>query len=389
MYGPPEPRIVAHVVLSLNVGGLERMLLRLLERIDRARYAPIVVALDEPGALSSELRALDIPLDVVRRRPGIDPHVMWEMAAYVRRERVAIVHTHNATPHLYGAVAALIARWPARPRPRVVHTKHGRNAPGLRRKVLLNGIASALSDRVVAVGEDTRGVIVRVERVSPAKVITIPNGIDLDEYRPGGDRALARARLGIPEAGLCVGCVARLSPEKDHATLLRAFAELRRRRPDARLALIGDGPTRAALVSLAAELGVAGAVVFAGTRSDVAELLAGLDVFAQSSLTEGLSLTLLEASAAGLPIVATRVGGNAEVVADGETGLLVPPSDPRAFADALVAVAERADRVTMGARGRARVALRFDAAEMARRYERLYDEVLGIARGPYPRASTA
>ncbi|WP_437278635.1 glycosyltransferase [Sorangium sp. So ce375] len=376
---PGRPVKVAHVVLSLNVGGLERVVLRLLDRMARDRFAPVVCALEEPGALAEELARLGVPLVVIPRGPGLDPGLPVRLAAWLRREGIRLVHTHNPGPHLYGALAAGFARAAALlggAGPRVVHTKHGRNYPKEKRKVLVNRLAAALTDRVVAVSDDARAVALEVEHVDPAKVVTILNGVDTDVFRPG-DAGAARARLGVPATGYHVGCVARLSPEKDHATLLDAFARLCAVRPDARLTLIGDGSERPALEAQAARLGLGGAVVFAGTRGDVAELLPAFDVFALASLTEGISLTLIEAAAAGLPIVATRVGGNPEIVLEGETGLLVPPGAPETLAAALEAVAVRGDRAEMGLRGRARVMERFGLDRMARAYEDLYDEVLG------------
>ncbi|AGP42094.1 glycosyltransferase family 4 protein [Sorangium cellulosum] len=377
---PGQPAKVAHVVLSLNVGGLERVVLRLLERTARDRFAPIVCALEEPGALAEELARLGVPLVVLPRRPGLDPGLPVRLSAWLRREGIRLVHTHNPGPHLYGALAAGLARAASLPGrgggPCVIHTKHGRNYPKQKRKVLVNRLAAALTDRVVAVSDDARAVALEVERVDPARVVTILNGVDTDVFRPG-DAGAARARLGVPASGYHVGCVARLSPEKDHATLLAAFARLREVRPDAHLTLIGDGPLRPALEEQAARLGLGGAVTFTGTRGDVAELLPAFDVFALASLTEGISLTLIEAAAAGLPIVATRVGGNPEIIEEGSTGLLVSPGAPEPLAAALEAVAAREDRAAMGERGRARVIERFGLDQMVRAYEALYAEVLG------------
>src|SRR6185295_19728856 len=157
-----------------------------------------------------------------------------------------------------------------------------------------------------------------------------------------------------------------------HATLLEAFARFRAAREDAHLTLVGDGDERRALEAQAARLGIAGAVTFAGERHKVAPLLPAFDVFALSSTSEGISLTLLEAAAIGLPIVATRVGGNGEIVADGESGFLVPARDPAAFAHALGTVASSVDRAAMGAAGRARVVRRFSVEQMARAYHELY-----------------
>ena len=376
----PDAVKIVHVVLGLNMGGLERVVLRLLAELDRARWAPVVVALDEPGVLALELTRLGVPLRVMGRRPGLDAELAVRLSTLLRQEGAHLVHTHNAAAHLYGSLAAHLAR--ARGgggSPRVVHTKHGRNQPDEPRSVLVNRLASALSDRIVTVSDDAASVAIEIERVRPDKVITIGNGVDTEEFRPRADAASARAALGAPATGFHVGCVARLAPVKDHRTLIDAFARLRGARPDAHLTLIGDGPERAALEEHAARLDLERAVTFAGERAEVAPLLAAFDVFALASLSEGISLTLLEAASAGLPVVATRVGGNEEVVVDGETGFLVPASDPLALADALAEVAARPDRATMGAAGRARVERRFSVERMARIYAELYTEVLGIA----------
>jgi sugar transferase (PEP-CTERM/EpsH1 system associated) len=373
---------IVHVVLALDVGGLERVVLRLLGRLDRARWVPVVVALDEPGVLASELARLGVPLRVMGRGLGFDIDLAVRLSVLLRREGACLVHTHNPTAHLYGAIAARLARMGDGGRgPRVVHTKHGRNDPDQPRRVLVNRLASALSDRIVTVSDDAAAVAVEIERVRPDKVTTIGNGVDTYEYRPRPDAAQssARAALGTPPGGFHVGCVARLAAVKDHGTLLDAFARLRSARSDAHLTLVGDGPERASLEERVSHLDLGLAVTFAGARTDIAPLLAAFDVFVLASLSEGISLTLLEAASAGLAIVATRVGGNAEVVVDGETGLLVPSADPAALAEALAAVAARPDRAALGAAGRARVERRFSVERMAQAYAELYAEVLGIA----------
>jgi len=259
-----------------------------------------------------------------------------------------------------------------------VHTKHGRNHPDDGRRVMVNRVAAAFSDRVVAVSDDARKVALEVERIEPHRLVMIRNGVDTKKVRPG-DGAPVRQTLGVAADAFHVGCVARLSLEKDHATLLHALVFLRARLPRACLTLVGDGALRRDLEQLAEHLGVRDAVRFVGFSNDVASLLPAFDVFALASRTEGTSLTLLEAAAAALPIVATRVGGNAEIVMDGESGLLVPAGQPRAFAEALEAVAMRKDRRAMGARGREEVIARYDLAKMVAAYDTLYTEVLRFA----------
>ncbi|MDI1443265.1 glycosyltransferase [Polyangium sp. 6x1] len=375
----PRPRTrVAHVVLGLRAGGLERVVLDLVQGIDRARFDPMVVALDEPGELSPRLAPMDVPLRLLRRGKGLDPAVIGELADLFGREGIDLVHTHNPRPHVHGAIAALAARRVTGKRPRVVHTKHGRNYPDDLGRVLANRMASALSDRIVAVSDDARRVALSIERGSARRLVTIRNGVDTRAYKPG-DATRARHALGVPAGVLHVGCVARLSAEKDHASLIQAFARVRTSHPGARLTLVGDGAERASLEELVKKFGLQGAVSLLGHRDDVAALLPGFDLFALASRTEGTSLTLLEAAAAGLPIVATRVGGNPEIVTNGETGLLVPAGEPAALADAIGSVWARPDRARMGAAGRALVEERYGIGKMISAYETLYAEVLRLA----------
>lgn len=369
---------IAHVVLSLRPGGLERVVLQLIEHTDRTRYEPFVVALEEPGDLAIELEQHQVPLHVFSRRPGFDQQLLMNLVNLFEDKRITLIHTHNPSPHLYGSLAASIMGRRGPWRPIVVHTKHGRNYPRDKRRVLVNRAATALSDRVVAVSEDARQVALEVEGIDPHRLVVIRNGVDTRRVCPGDGR-MARRKIGISEDVFHVGCVARLSPEKDHATLIKAFAMLRKSLPAARLTLVGDGALRSMLEELARALGISEAVKFVGYTNDVASLLPSFDVFALASRSEGTSLTLLEAAAAGLPIVATRVGGNAEIVVDGESGLLVPDGQPEALAKALLQVAQRKDRSLMGQRGRDEVVARYDLAKMVAAYDTLYSEVLRLA----------
>jgi glycosyltransferase involved in cell wall biosynthesis len=377
------PINVAHLVLGLDVGGLERVVLQLLRHTDRSRFRPTLCVLDKPGALAGELARMDVPLWLHSRGRGINVACIAGLSRRLSREKFDIVHTHNASPHLYGALGAALsavrgALHPDVKRPRVIHTKHGRNTPATRMRVIANRLASALTDRVVTVSDDARGVVVDIEQVPPDKVLTIPNGIDTNEFHPAASPVPARERLGIPKGGLHIGCVARLSAEKDHETLIDAFALLHAKSTRVHLTLIGDGDRQQALKDRTARLGLTNAITFAGTRGDIATLLPAFDAFALSSRVEGLSISLIEASATGLPIVATRVGGNGEVVRHADTGRLVPPGAPDLFAAALESVLSRPDRHRMGARGRARAVEQFSVDRMARAYQDLYAEVLRL-----------
>ncbi len=250
--------------------------------------------------------------------------------------------------------------------PVLLHTKHGRNYPHVARAVRTNRWASRWSDAVVAVSEDAARVAVEIERVPRAKVCVIYNGVDLASWPP------ERAPEGPPRAV----CVARLHPVKDHATLLQAVQSVLTKRPDFQLDVVGDGPERQSLEALRRELRLEGAVTLHGHHDDVRPFLLGASLFVLASLSEGISLTVLEAMAASLPVVATDVGGNREIVVPDETGVLVPAGSPGSLAQAMLGMIDDPARArALGRAGRRRAELSFDVRRMVSRYEDLYAEL--------------
>jgi glycosyltransferase involved in cell wall biosynthesis len=238
------------------------------------------------------------------------------------------------------------------------------------------GVVNNLADCVTANAEAVRRHVQAVERCRPDKIVVIPNGVDLRRFR-GVQSAPTTPPVELPHSGPILGSVARLSPKKGQATLLEAAALVSRRRPDATFVLVGEGPQRAELGAHADRLGLNGRLRFLGPVENPVPLLSRMDIFVLPSHMEGMSNALLEAMAAGRPVVATDVGGNAEVVLDGVTGLLVPPRDPCRMADALLALLDDPARAgAMGAAGRARVEDHFSAGVMVRRLEGLYRELL-------------
>jgi glycosyltransferase involved in cell wall biosynthesis len=227
---------------------------------------------------------------------------------------------------------------------------------------------------IVAVSADAAEIARVLERVPASKLMVIHNGIDLSFYRPSGDER---------RPGTRAICVARLDTIKDHETLLKAARKVADLRPDFRLDLFGDGPQRASLEELRGRLGLEQIVTLNGQASEVRHHLANSDLFVLSSRSEGISIAILEAMAVGLPVVATDVGGNREVVVHGQTGLLVPAGSPDALAEAMRALVDDPGRSSaMGRAGRDRVEREFDVRCTAARYEHLYQELLARPRAP-------
>jgi glycosyltransferase involved in cell wall biosynthesis len=275
-----------------------------------------------------------------------------------------IVHTHNAVPLMYGVPAARLARVP-----KVVHTKHGefRYPAGALR---LARAAGRLVDHFVAVSSETGAAATRAERPASARLTVIENGIPVDAFRPDPTaREAVRTELGIPQGALVVGSVGRLAPEKDYPLLVRVMAPLLSEH--VRLVLVGEGPARRAIEDAVAP-DARPFVVLTGARRDVPRLLSAFDVFASSSRTEGLPLAIPEAMTAGLPVVATAVGGVPGIVPR-EVGVLVPHEDADGFRAALVRLLADTDaRARMGRAGRAYALSRFAEGRMVEDYLSLY-----------------
>jgi glycosyltransferase involved in cell wall biosynthesis len=347
---------VAHVTLGLDVGGQEKLLVEFARLADRARFDLVFVSLTTRGRLTADVEAHGWPVIALEEPDGLRPAMVLRLAWLFRRERISVVHTHDDKPLVYAPLAARLAGVPT-----VIHTRHGRSFGMTARQQFLLRLTSRLTDRFVCVSEDSARLTIE-QGVPPRKVCAVWNGIEVSRF----------AYAGPVESGPVV-TVARLSPEKDLETLLKATALAAREEPAFRLEIAGDGPCMGELRRAAAELGLGERVLFHGEVRDVPGLLARAGLFALSSVSEGVSLTLLEAMGRGLPCVATCVGGNPEVVADGATGLLVPARDPGALAAALLRLWRDPDeRRRMGLAGRRRVLECFDIRRMVARYEQLY-----------------
>jgi sugar transferase (PEP-CTERM/EpsH1 system associated) len=366
---------VCQVLHSLQVGGAEMLATRYAHRL-RDHYRLIFACLDSLGSLGEQLQADGFPVFVLQRTPGLDLKCAWRLAELLRRERVDLIHAHQYTPFFYSLIARLRAR-----RPPILFQEHGRHHPDTRRvkRVLANRILLERRDRVVGVGESVRQALIEKEGIPAGRVSVIYNGIDLP---PRGfvqsERAVARQELGVGPAEPLIIQVARLDYLKDHATAIRSIAHVVNRWPNARLFLVGDGPLREAIEEAVGRANLERAVRLLGQRSDVARLLTAADLFLLTSISEGIPLTVIEAMAAGLPVVSTAVGGVAEVVEDGVTGFLTPAGDDHALATRIGELLDSPrTRQEMGRRGRDRAETLFSEQGMCTRYHELYREMLG------------
>jgi glycosyltransferase involved in cell wall biosynthesis len=365
------------LVLSLSPGGTERLVIEIVRAL-KGRFASSVCCLDEPGSWAAELEAIGVPVVALSRAPGFHPGLSARLARVMRQRGVDVLHCHHYTPYVYGLLAAMMV-----PSAKLVFTEHGRlsDHPPSRKRRLVNPLLSRWPAKLCAVSADLKRHMV-AEGFPAGRLDVLYNGIDPGSRPTPAQRDAARRQLGLGGQAFVIGTAGRLDPVKNLPRLLQAHAMLRSRMPDARTVIVGDGPERAALEAEAAALGITDAVVFAGYRQDVRALMAAFDIYINCSLYEGVSLTVLEAMAAALPVVATRVGGNPEVVIDGETGLLVP-GRAEALADAVASLARDPQRRrVMGDAGRWRVKRHFSIDRMVAEYASAYLGRGGLDRTP-------
>jgi glycosyltransferase involved in cell wall biosynthesis len=360
-----RPLNVVHLVLTLNIGGLEKVVYDLVRPVEPDRFKMRVLCLDEIGALGPTFERIGVPVEGLGVHAKGPLHGILSVARRLRKLQPDVLHTHNAAAHIVGAPAARWSRVPV-----VVHTRHGLYSIHGWRTNLANRMATWLTDRVVAVSGSAAEVSRTVDGVPASRLAVIRNGVDLCRYRQRAHRTAGAVWKAIHAARL-------VYPAKDQRTLLRAARLVVDKRPDFRIDIVGDGPDRPTLEELRDKLQLQSQVRFLGFRHDVQDLLAEADLFVLSSTTEGLPITILEAMAAGLPIVSTDAGGIPEVVAHGQTGLLVPPQSPADLAAAILELMRDPQRAAeMGSAGRRHVENECDIRAVKARYEDLYRTLL-------------
>jgi glycosyltransferase involved in cell wall biosynthesis len=364
------PIPLAHVVYALAAGGSEVLAWRVAAGLKaRGRYTAGLYSVQGSGPLGNVLRAHGIWCRAFTKQTRLDVRLILRMARQFRADRIRLVHTHHLGQLLYGGLAGRLAG------ARVLHTEHDFFTLSRRRSQRLLRVLSTVADYVTSVTEPVTAFLKDQVGIPVAKLRTIVNGVPVDRFRTA--QPLSRSSLGWGEKDVIIGCVARLELEKGHRVLLEAFQQLQRRVPGVRLLLVGDGAQRPILTATANGWNLNGAVQFLGTRNDIPELLATCDIVALPSFHEGLPMALLEAMAAGKPVVATSVGGVPMVVRDGETGLLVAPGDPQAMAEALGILVENDGvrrRLAVNAFDDVQRTFSFD--QTLERYEALYSTVL-------------
>lgn len=370
---------IAHIVYRFDTGGLENGVVNLVNNLPREKYRHTIVALTEITEFKSRIIRPDVNFVSLHKKPG---HGIWlypDLFRLFRNLRPDIVHTRNLA-----ALEATVPAWAAGV-PAVIHSEHGREGadldPNNRKYGFMRKLYRPFVTNYLALSADLSHYLAESIGIPKRKLFQIYNGVDSKRFFPSNARQKI-SNCPFQDSGQwIIGTIGRMHAVKDQMNLATAFVGALQNRPDLRyrlrLVMIGDGPLRPAVQRYLSEAGVADLAWLPGERHDVPQLLQGFDCFVLPSRSEGISNTILEAMASGLPVIATEVGGNPELVTDGGSGKLVPANNPQALAAAIIAYADHPDMATdAGRRGRSAVEEKFSLEAMINAYCRLYDASL-------------
>ncbi len=375
---------IVHIFPTLNPGGAERMLVHVLMHLDRSRFDVSAICLGRSNG--SELEGLlaeaQVPVQFLGKGAGFDPRMFTRVHRAVIAARPDVLHSHvHVLRYLFPYIK--YSGWLGQ-RPRMLHTVHNLAAFEVEpRARWIQGLAFRNGVQPVAVAEEVARSVAELYRMD--EPVVVPNCVPVDRYScPQVSREQWRRQEGFGSESILVACVAGLRPQKNHPLLLEGFVSTAARYPQAQLLLAGGGEQRE-LASLAARLGISERVHFLGVRSDVPDLLAASDLFVLASHYEGNPMSVMEAMAAGLPVVASRVGGVPELVTDGREGLLLSSLDGQSLASALNdLVGDESKRRRMGEASRLRARRSFDVSHMVAGYEALYTSGKPVFSGLLP-----
>ena len=365
---------LSHVVNSLNPGGTERLVIEMSCEFSRD-YDVQVLCLDTPGAWARELRGRGVRVHTLWRQPGFDVSMPAKLKTHFQRQRTRIIHAHQCTAWFYAALSRL-----SYSEPRLLVQEHGRFYPEVESRVrafVNRALIRRLTHRFVAVSRDIRDRLVKYEGLDAGQIEVIHNGVAVGPLLTASERQGLRSQLGFAETDFVVGTVGRCDSIKNLPLLVSSLAAAAGRIGPLRGLFVGDGPELGELTTRIARHGLSQRVRLTGYRDDARRLVQCLDLFVLSSLSEGTSVALLEAMAAGVPVAVTEVGGNPEVVLKGETGWTVPSDSIEALTLAIMDAAQNpAQRERLAQAGRQRFNQRFSWEQMIEAYRQCYGELL-------------
>ena len=353
---------------DLAIGGLQRVVVNICKNIDREKFDISVLCLRDLGEFVPEVESMGIKVYFLPQKNGTDYLSFLKVAKILRREKPDVIHTHNTQPFVDGTIGALMSGVKT-----IIHTDHARNFPDKRRYMYGEWLMSHFAYKVVGVSEHTSKNLIKYEKISRKKILIIPNGIDGNRFSININKQAKRKELGVHGSGPIIGLGVRLTEGKGINYLLQAMPDIIKKFTDITLVIAGDGPAADKLKKQTVELGITRNVLFLGPRLDIPELLKVFDIYVLPSLSEGLPMVLLEAMAAGCPIVATNVGGIPTLIKHGDNGSMVEPKNPEALASEIIKLLSSQElRSQYSKKALETFQENYSADIMTRKYEQLY-----------------
>jgi glycosyltransferase involved in cell wall biosynthesis len=328
---------VLHVTYDMRIGGTEMVIKNLIDGADKTMFDMSVLCIESPlGSFSEALIADGIKFHELNRQPGFDTHLIKSIRKVIKQESIDVIHCHQYTPWVYGVIAAMLTKT------KVIFTEHGRFYPDSSswKRKLINPILNKFTSQVTAISQATKQALVDYENFPENDIDVIYNGIKGLEHPSKDELSELRVELGLVEQDRCIGTISRFDPIKNHLMMLNAFKQCLDKIPSLKLLIVGDGEMRPQIEAEINKLGIQDRVMLTGYKTNPHQYLALMEIFLLSSFSEGTSMTLLEAMSLSKPCVVTDAGGNKEVIADGENGIVTENDNATHFADAILALNE-------------------------------------------------
>lgn len=363
---------VINIIPSLNIGGREKVVIDMINNFNSDEFALSLCCLKGQGPMLEFLRPDKAKLHFLNKKKGLDYNLYLKIRNFLKEKKPVIVHTHNPGAFVYGSIGAKLANIPI-----IVNTEHGYGYKISIKKKFVEKYLMKKIDKTITVSDDLRNKLSKNKEWARSKIVTIHNGINLQNFDSLLSKYALREALGFNKDEILIGNVARLALVKDHSTLINAFEIISKKFVNSKLIIVGEGELRGELEKKTRELCLNSRVYFLGERKDIKELLSIFDIFILSSLSEGISITLLEAMASEKPVIATNVGGNPEIVINEKTGILIPPLRPKSLSEAMEKlIVDKNFALRMGRAAREHARANFDIKIMSEKIKKLYEELL-------------
>jgi len=363
---------VLHLTFDMRIGGTEQVIKNLIENTDQQQFDMSILCLESPlGLFANDLLAKGVAITALSRTPGFDYKLIKQIRTHIKQHNIDILHCHQYTPWVYGALAAVVTKT------KVIFTEHGRFYPDSStwKRKLINPWLHRITTTTTAISFATKNALVTYENLPANNIQVIYNGISPLKINHEKVKEL-RQELGIYNNTLCLGTIARLDPIKNHPMMLQAFKQVLDSGIKAKLVIVGDGEMRDTITLLITELGLEKHVIMTGNQAKPQHHLALMDIYLLSSLSEGTSMTLLEAMSIGKPCIVTDAGGNPEVIQDQLNGLVTPNGDTKAFSKAIIFLANDSKlKKEMAKQSYLQFENQFSAKSMANKFQTIYNTI--------------